>query len=268
MANKNDIHLDNNCADGGSPSEDPSVSVMQSSEYLSVTYDPNKVPYTSYPRRFGAWLMKTVFQKTGRLLDVGCGRGEYLGVFADLGCEVAGVDISPSAPALAGDRFPVAVANLEMDAMPYPEGSFDFVFSKSVIEHVHNPVIVLTKIFAALKPGGIAVIMTPSWRHTYWGPFYIDHTHVTPFTAPSLEDALLLAGFKNVEVSHFYQLPLLWDYPILKIFAALLAFLPLPFRPLDKAPWPDAVNKTIRFSKEVMLLAVTHKPLDPVKGEQ
>lgn len=240
--------------------------ILESADYLGVTYDPKKVPYSLYPRQLGEWLMKTAFQKTGRLLDVGCGRGEYLSVFADLGCEVAGVDISPAAPGWAGDAFPVAVANLENEPMPYPAESFDFIFSKSVIEHIRHPVTVMTKVFSVLKPGGTAVIMTPSWRHNSWGPFYIDHTHVTPFTAPSLEDALLFAGFADIKVSNFYQLPLLWDYPVLKWLASAVAYLPIPYRPMDKAPWSDSVNKIIRFSNEVMLLAVAHKPLDLAKG--
>ena len=32
-------------------------------------------------------------------------------------------------------------------------------------------------------------MLTPSWRHTYWGPFFIDSTHVTPFTEASLHDS-------------------------------------------------------------------------------
>ena len=210
MENKNGIRLPDLCAENGrGDNQDsmPSASIMGSSAYLGVIYDPQKVPYGPYPRQLCEWLMRTHFQKKGRLLDVGCGRGEYLKGFDSLGCEVAGVDVSPSASKLAGDRFPVAVANLEIDPLPYPDESFDFVFSKSVVEHLHNPVTVLIKVFAALKPGGVAVIMTPSWRHTYRKSFYLDHTHVTPFTAPSLETSLLLAGFKDVEVAHFYRPP-------------------------------------------------------------
>jgi SAM-dependent methyltransferase len=140
--------------------------------------------------------------------------------------------------------------------LPFEPGSFDFVFSKSVVEHLHHPVRLLAKALEALKPGGIAVIMTPSWAHTYWGPFYIDHTHVTPFTGPSLLDAMTLAGFASVEVSHFYQLPFLWRYPFLKPLSWAIASLPLPYRPYKAAPWPEGFNKLIRFSKEVMLLAV------------
>ena len=61
--------------------------------------------------------------------------------------------------------------------------------------------------FDALKPGGKPVIMTPSWVHHASGPFNLDYTHVTPFAAPSLDDAMRFAGFEDVDVTHFRQLP-------------------------------------------------------------
>jgi len=234
-------------------------SVLKDSAYLGVTYSPERVPYGEYPYLLAQWLLKNVYRKPGRLLDLGCGRGEHLTAFARLGFDVAGVDISPRAPELA-KGYHVEVADLERDALPFPPNSFDFAFSKSVIEHMHHPTCLLSRALEALRPGGTTVIMTPSWAHTYWGPFYIDHTHVTPFTAPSLAKALAMAGFESVTVSYFYQLPFLWHYPFLKPVAFVLAALPLPYRPYQAAPWPDGLNKLIRFSKEVMLLGVGQKP--------
>jgi SAM-dependent methyltransferase len=233
----------------------PSPSVLHDPKYLQVTYAPDRAPKGSYPYLLAARLLKQVYKSPGRLLDLGCGRGDHLEAFASLGFEVAGVDVCAGAPELS-QVCPVKVADLENDPLPFPAGSFDFVFSKSVIEHLRQPTRLLAKAREALKPGGIAVIMTPSWAHTYWGPFYIDHTHVTPFTAPSLQDAMTITGFESIAVSHFYQLPILWRYPWLTPCFWALARLPLPYRPYQSAPWPEGFNKVIRFSKEVMLLAV------------
>ena len=239
------------------PLDDPGrqESVLHEARYLEVTYSPERAPKGTYPHLLAAWLLETVYKKPGRLLDLGCGRGDHLEAFAGLGFEVAGVDISAGAPELSRVAT-VKVADLEKDPLPFPAASFDFVFSKSVIEHMRHPSQLLAKAREALKSGGIAVIMTPSWAHTYWGPFYIDHTHVTPFTAPSLLDAMTISGFESSEVSHFYQLPFLWRYPFLRPLSRLIATLPLPYRPYKPAPWPEGLNKLIRFSKEVMLLAV------------
>ncbi len=227
--------------------------------YLDLTYSTSRAPYTAYPRCLAAWLHAHVYRRTGRLLDIGCGRGEHLAACAQLGFDVVGLDISPRSQEMS-PGLRIEVADLEREPLPLPSGIFDFVFSKSAIEHMRQPLRLLTAAYDALKPGGTAVIMTPSWAHTYWGPFYIDHTHVTPFTAPSLTDAFLLAGFTSVRVSHFYQLPFVWRHPWLMPAVWLIAALPLPYRPYQQASWPHGMNTLIRFSKEVMLLGVGQKP--------
>jgi SAM-dependent methyltransferase len=232
--------------------------VFTKARYLEVTYDPERAPKGPYPFQLAGWLLKNVYKKPGRLLDLGCGRGDHLEAFGRLGFEVSGVDLAPQTPQLSVAAT-VKAADIERDPLPFPPGSFDFVFSKSVIEHMRHPTRLLSRALEALKPEGLAVIMTPSWAHTYWGPFYVDHTHVTPFTAPSLAEALAIAGFESVEVTNFCQLPILWQYPFLKPILWTLAKLPLPYRPFAAAPWPEGVNKLIRFSKEIMLLGVGRK---------
>ena len=227
--------------------------------YLDVTYSAERAPIGDYPSLLAGWLTRKVFGGPGRLLDLGCGRGEHLGAFAAHGFEVAGVDIAPQAPQLA-PGFDVTVADLARDALPFPAASFDYAFSKSVVEHMPEPLALFERAFESLRPGGLAVIMTPSWEFGYKGSFYIDHTHVTPFTRPSLADAFELAGFTDVRVAYFRQLPFLWKLPFLRPLARGVAALPLPYRPYAPAPWPDGLNKLIRFSKEVMLLGVGRKP--------
>jgi SAM-dependent methyltransferase len=234
-------------------------SVMTRGDYLAVSYDPLKVPFGPYPSRLARYLHERYLGRPGRILDAGCGRGEFLSAFKGLGYDVAGVDISPKAPDFAPE-YSVAVTALGVGDLPFPADSFDYAFSKSVVEHLRDPDAFLTGIFREIRPGGRAIIMTPSWLHNAWGPFYIDHTHVTPFTAPSLAQAMELAGFINVDCTHFYQLPSVWRFPALKVLCGLIAMTPLPFRPFRRAPWPDGMNKFIRFSNEVMLLAVGDKP--------
>jgi SAM-dependent methyltransferase len=233
---------------------------LKSSDYLKVTYSEERAPYGEYPLLFAKHLIAKHYKRPGKILDLGCGRGDYLKVFRDLGLESYGTDISPEAPNFV-ENIPVVVADLENDELPFPEIKFDFVFSKSVIEHMRDPMRLLKYSYQQLKQEGTAVILTPSWEHNYKGAFYIDHTHVTPFTRTSLEDALKIAGYENVNVYYFYQLPILWKFPWLKIFSKLLSYLPIPYNPLNKVPWSvsNKLNKHIRFSKEVMLLAVAKK---------
>jgi len=69
-----------------------------------------------------------------------------------------------------------------------------------------------------------------------------------------------MAGFGEVRVVLFRQLPFLWRHPWLKPLVGYVAALPLPYRPFQRAPWPEAVNKLIRFGKEVMLLGTGVRP--------
>ena len=62
-----------------------------------------------------------------------------------------------------------------------------------------------------------------------------------------------------MKVYHFRQLPILWRYPFLEIFSRLIAMLPIPYSPMHEVSYNERLNKYIRFSKEVMLLAVGEK---------
>lgn len=242
----------------GAAAVDPE-NVFSRRHYLDVTYSEQRAPRGEYPSLLAAWLARNVLRSNGRMLDLGCGRGEQLAAFAGLGYDVAGTDLAPQARELAGG-LDIRVADLARGPLPFEPASFDFVFSKSVIEHMREPLALLERADEALRPGGLLVVMTPSWEFNYKASFYVDHTHVTPFTRPSLADALTLCGFEEVRVSYFRQLPFLWRLPFLRPVVRLVAALPLPYRPMAPAPWPDGLNKLIRFSKEVMLVGVGRKP--------
>jgi SAM-dependent methyltransferase len=225
-------------------------------DYLELTYSEQRLPPSDYPTLLTKWLATNVFPRPGRLLDVGCGRGEYLETFAKLGFEVVGIDSAPSAQGMAAG-LEVKVANIE-EGLPFPSESFDYIYSKSNIEHLHQPGRMLRECYRVLRPGGVAAIMAPSWRHQA-RVFYEDYTHVSPFTVNGLKDALMVAGFSDVEVKLFWQLPFLWRRPWLFPFTRVVAFMPLRYRPWDRAPWPESLNKLIRFSKEAMLLGLAKK---------
>jgi len=99
-----------------------------------------------------------------RLLDLGCGDGRFLALMRDAGWDVTGIDPDPTAARRAQENFgiPVIVGSLE-DA-GFPNESFDAVTLSHVIEHVHDPVALLSECRRVLKPEGRAVIVTPNIR--------------------------------------------------------------------------------------------------------
>ena len=64
-----------------------------------------------------------------RLLEPGCGRGELLSHFHEIGIEVYGVDLSPEAKNFS-KGLTITQCNVEKNPLPYKDNYFDIVFSK------------------------------------------------------------------------------------------------------------------------------------------
>lgn len=229
------------------------MSSIDNKNYVQTTY---KQGPSGYSKKFVKQIFKN-HTKGLAVLDIGCGNGEISKEIENLGHKVYGLDISDSAKPLLKNQL--KNHDLSNKKYPFDDGSFDIVFTKSVVEHLRDPDVLIDEAFRLLKPGGTFICMTPSWKHSYKEQFYIDHTHVTPFTRVSLETICELSGFK-ASCDYFYQLPFLWKYPYFKVFTKLLNILRLPYRPFYKVPWPNNINKTIRFSKEAMLICTAIKP--------
>jgi len=213
--------------------------------YLKVIYNKKTKPYTDYPHQLCWYLFNRFNMKRGdRLLDLGCGRGDFAKGFKDLGMEVSGIDCEKGDSEILKD-IEVKIIDVEKDVFPFNSGLFDFVFSKSVIEHLWDPKNFMSENYRILKPGGRIVVMTPDWQSQRC-IFYNDYTHRRPYTQMSLRDLLKIHGFKEVSSEIFYQLPVLWKYPWLKIFSKFLQI----FGPVKKIH----KNKFFRWSRELMVL--------------
>jgi ubiquinone/menaquinone biosynthesis C-methylase UbiE len=222
-------------------------------DYINVIYDESNKPLTEYPYKLTNYLFKKFkIMKGSKLLDVGCGRGEFLNGFIEMGVNGHGVDQTDSAKSYC-PKAEISQADIENEGLPYPDNTFDVVFSKSVIEHFHNPDILIKETYRCLKPGGLIITMAPSWEYNH-RIYFEDYTHRTPFMITSLNDILKIHGFKNVDVIFFKQLPILWTK---------LAFIIRPISYITRIFTPrylSKYSKWIRFSKEIMLLSSANKP--------
>jgi len=238
-------------------------SEKQGKNYLSYIYSEERRPISNYPLELAKLIIKRNHIKTNaNLLDAGCGRGDLLKAFKKNNLNVEGVDLSEESVKFLSP-IKVYQKNLEREIIEERENYYDIIFSKSLIEHLNSPLKFIRNCKSLLKDNGCLVIMTPSWYHHKFGPFYLDYTHVTPFTLHSLRDIGTFGGFSDINVEYFYQLPFTWNNPYLKIFPKVISFFRVPYYPMYEGlfpiKFPNQLNTLIRFSREVMLYAVMRK---------
>ncbi len=218
--------------------------------YPDMRYSEQQKPYTGYPAELTAYLTNSYLAgyQGSKLLDLGSGRGEFLHGFARQGFDALGIDRSrPSVPRFAE---PVVLADYERTGLPFSDGAFSVLFSKSVFEHIVDISALMKECHRVLAPGGRMISLVPDWT-AQWRHFYDDWTHVRPFTLPGLRECIACHGFQVREAARFRQLPLLWARPWLRPLADAAALLPTSFKR----------SKFVRFSKEWMLLVVADKQI-------
>ena len=121
------------------------------------------------------FIQKTGFEKAdleGKLvLDVGCGMGRFSDVVSRWGGTVVGVDLTTAvdaANANLGARPNVHLAQANVFELPFPEGTFDYIFSIGVLHHTPNTKEAFDQLPRLLKPGGRVAIWLYSTTMRRW----------------------------------------------------------------------------------------------------
>lgn len=97
--------------------------------------------------------------RLSRVLEIGCGTGEFLAFLESKGIESAGVEFADSAHRV---KFKGKLYISRMEDMDIPSASFDGVLLLNVIEHLADPPDVLRKIRRMLAPGGVLLLRHPN----------------------------------------------------------------------------------------------------------
>lgn len=139
----------------------------------------------------------------GVWLDIGCGRGKWLGLVQAAGCEVAGVDSNPAAIQECRDA---GLHVSECDALEFLQSiadrSFAVVSAFHVLEHCpfEYCLNLVYQTARTLKPGGVLLIETPHPGNLLMAAeqFWIDPTHNRPIPLPLMEFLFEYCGLRVV----------------------------------------------------------------------
>jgi 2-polyprenyl-3-methyl-5-hydroxy-6-metoxy-1,4-benzoquinol methylase len=178
------------------------------------------VGFADYPRerqrneRDAFFLSRTLrsFRPRGELLDVGCALGfliDPLRRYCDW--NVRGIDVSSFAAYFARRKFGLDVTAGTLEEAGLPDGSFDFVIQKDLLEHVRDPRAHLAETARILRPGGRVWLVTPNGEANLRGLGRdarelsgrpgnrlprLDQGHLQFFTRQNLETLFAESGFR------------------------------------------------------------------------
>ena len=134
--------------------------------------------------------------KTGPVLDFGCGEGLLLAVAQSLGYDdLTGVDISGALLQKAAQRTSAKLHHADGLGLlkASPNGAFEAIIAFDILEHLTRPELLETsrEISRTLKPGGRLIVRVPNGGSAYSGPIYwSDLTHERLFTRGRLSNCL------------------------------------------------------------------------------
>ena len=146
--------------------------------------------------------------KPGRpILDVGCGRGEWLELLQESELEASGVDLNSAMVAQCQQR---RLAVIEADALAHlrslPDSSLGAVSGFHIIEHLPWELLfdLATETFRVLQPGGLAIFESPNCKNLTVGAsnFNIDPTHRNPVFPETAQFMLESTGFAKVDIQY------------------------------------------------------------------
>lgn len=177
------------------------------------------------PRMFGG----------AQVADLGCGQGGLLDELQSLPLDLklSGCDLSPILVEKARKLVPgAAVQTGDLEALPFADGSFDFVFATEVLEHLATPLIALKEMHRVLRRGGWLLISLPNRDWVRFDRYVEERRKFQPvddhfYRVSELEGLLKEAGFSVEKVrgaESYYVgggLPRLVEKTLLAVFPGL-----------------------------------------------
>jgi O-antigen chain-terminating methyltransferase len=154
----------------------------------------------------------SLFSGASDVLDIGCGRGEFLSLLTEHRITGRGVDTNAAMIAAARERGLDAVqADAREHLQSLPDASLGGIVSSQVIEHLEPAYVMslLPLMLRKLRPNAPLVLETinPACWLAFFSSYLRDYTHVWPVHPETLKYLLEASGFVRVELRYSEQAP-------------------------------------------------------------
>ena len=180
------------------------VGDLNSFKYLGFENEFRGAP-EEIRRRLEAYV--PLFAGRHDVLDIGCGRGEFLDLLREAGVTARGIDVNDAMVEEARARGLTAD---KADALGYlrglPDDSLGGIFAAQVIEHLQPDYLAafIEEAARKVRPGGVIVLETinPACWVAFFESYIRDLTHVRPLHPETMQYLLRVSGFSPVEVRY------------------------------------------------------------------
>ena len=187
----------------------PALDTLDSHKYVGFE-DRFRGDPEDIRRRVSEYL--PLFAGARDVLDIGCGRGEFLRLLRDQSVSARGIDINAAMVGVCrGHGLDVTAADALTYLRAQPDGSLGGLFAAQVVEHLEPRYLMalLDTAFDKLRPGSPIVLETinPACWFAFFESYIRDFTHVRPIHPDTLQYLLVASGFQRVEIKYSAPYP-------------------------------------------------------------
>jgi 2-polyprenyl-3-methyl-5-hydroxy-6-metoxy-1,4-benzoquinol methylase len=175
-------------------------------QFYPGEYSCHHAKAPSHRRRFRRDDPIAALLPRGRLLDFGCGAGDFMQRMHSLGWNVIGLDAADPAVKRIRDQLHLPALAGTLPQEKWDDGSFDAITMWQALEHTHQPLEVLRDAHRLLAPKGRLIVTVPNfeglsscWFGSNWIGLDVPR-HLTHFTAETLRGMLQRAGFSRMAI--------------------------------------------------------------------
>ena len=189
--------------------EHTTPTVTGASEVLSHKYVGFEDAFRGSPEQIRVRLADyvSIFAGASDVLDIGCGRGEFLLLLREQGVTGRGIDLNDAMVEVCREK---GLDATKADALSYlrglPDGALGGLFAAQVVEHLEPRYLtqLLDAAYEKLRPGAPIVLETinPACWFAFFESYIRDLTHVRPVHPDTLKYLLIASGFQHVDITY------------------------------------------------------------------